>query len=110
MDEAMSELTFLATGLRQDPARSARGAHPALTPWKYGFKSAKAIVRIELVSEQPGTFWSSSPRGSDFFGNVDPSTPHPRWSQASERLIDDGRRIKTLPYNGYGEWVAKLYG
>jgi len=62
------------------------------------------------MAEQPHTFWNSNrPREYDFIANVDPSVPHPRWSQATEKLIDTGGRRATLPYNGYGEWVAKLY-
>jgi sulfoxide reductase catalytic subunit YedY len=111
MDEAMHELTLLATGVYGKVLPGQHGAPiRLLTPWKYGFKSAKAIVRIELVAERPPTFWNKLvPDEYDFLGNVDPATAHPRWSQATERLIDDGRRIPTLPYNGYGALVAGLY-
>jgi len=81
-----------------------------VVPWKYGFKSIKSIAKIEFTAEQPLTFWNSlRPREYDFFANVDPNAPHPRWSQETERLIDTGERRATLPHNGYGEWVAKLY-
>jgi sulfoxide reductase catalytic subunit YedY len=79
-------------------------------PWKYGFKSIKSIVKIEFTAEQPRTFWNSNrPHEYGFEANVDPTTPHPRWSQHSEKLIDTGERRPTLPFNGYGEWVAALY-
>jgi sulfoxide reductase catalytic subunit YedY len=79
-------------------------------PWKYGFKSIKSIVKIEFTAEQPRTFWNiNRPKEYDFVANVRPDIPHPRWSQATEKLIDTGERRATLPYNGYGEWVAKLY-
>ncbi|MFN3742774.1 MAG: mononuclear molybdenum enzyme YedY, partial [Anaerolineales bacterium] len=79
-------------------------------PWKYGFKSAKAIVKIELVAEQPATFWSSvAPHEYGFYANVNPQVPHPRWSQATERRIGELERRPTLPFNGYAEEVAALY-
>ena len=111
MAEAMNELTLLATGIYGHPLPKQHGAPLRLVvPWKYGFKSIKSIVRIEFTAEQPRTFWNSNrPREYDFVANVDPSVPHPRWSQATERLIDTGERLATLPYNGYGEWVAGLY-
>lgn len=109
--EAMSELTFVATGVYGHPLPRQHGAPIRMVvPWKYGFKGAKSVVRITLTDEQPATFWNTiAPEEYDFVANVDPSQPHPRWSQASERLIDSGERRPTLPYNGYGEWVAKLY-
>lgn len=111
MAEAMNELTLLATGIYGHPLPKQHGAPMRLVvPWKYGFKSIKSIVKIEFSAEQPRTFWHSNrPQEYDFFANVDPSVPHPRWSQATERLIDTGERRKTLPYNGYGEWVSGLY-
>jgi methionine sulfoxide reductase catalytic subunit len=111
MAEAMNELTLLAIGIYGHPLPKQHGAPMRLVvPWKYGFKSIKSIVKIEFTAEQPRTFWNSNrPREYDFFANVDPKVPHPRWSQATERLIDTGERRKTLPYNGYGEWVAGLY-
>ena len=81
-----------------------------MTPWKYGYKSIKSIVKIELVTEQPRTFWNDqAPEEYGFVSNVDPKIPHPRWSQATERMIDTGDYHPTQLYNGYGEWVAKLY-
>ena len=112
MAEARNELTLLVTGLYGKPLPNQNGAPIRLiTPWKYGFKSIKSIVRIELLQRQPPTFWNTvSPREYDFSANVNPAVPHPRWSQASERMIDTGERRPTLPFNGYAEYVAKLYG
>jgi sulfoxide reductase catalytic subunit YedY len=111
MAEAMNELTLLASGIYGHPLPKQHGAPLRLVvPWKYGFKSIKSIVRIDFTAEQPRTFWNSNrPREYDFVANVDPAVPHPRWSQATEKLIDTGERRITLPYNGYAEWVAKLY-
>ena len=111
MMEAMNELTLLATGIYGHPLPKQHGAPLRLVvPWKYGFKSIKSIVRIDFTAEQPRTFWNRNrPREYDFVANVDPVVPHPRWSQATERLIDTGERRATLPYNGYGKWVAGLY-
>ena len=81
-----------------------------VVPWKYGFKSIKAIVKIELVNEQPATMWSSIASNEyGFYSNVNPDRPHPRWSQASERRIGELARRPTLPFNGYGDQVAYLY-
>jgi methionine sulfoxide reductase catalytic subunit len=111
MDEAMSELTLLAFGIYGRPMPNQHGAPLRLVvPWKYGYKSIKSIVRIEFTDTQPKTFWNDlQPSEYPFESNVDPKVPHPRWSQATERLIDTGNRIETLPLNGYGEWVGKLY-
>jgi len=108
--EAANELTILATGIYGHPLPKQHGAPLRLVvPWKYGFKSIKSIVRIEFTADQPRSFWNSiAPHEYDFRANVDPHVPHPRWSQATERLIDTGERRKTLPFNGYGEWVAQL--
>lgn len=109
--EATNELTILATGIYGHPLPKQHGAPLRLVvPWKYGFKSIKSIVEIEFTADQPRSFWNSiAPHEYDFRANVDPRVPHPRWSQATERLIDTGERRKTLPFNGYGEWVARLY-
>jgi len=111
MAEAMNDLTLLATGIYGHPLPKQHGAPLRLVvPWKYGFKSTKSIVKIEFTSEHPRTFWNSNrPKEYDFSANVRPDIPHPRWSQATEELIDTGERRPTLPYNGYGEWVAHLY-
>jgi sulfoxide reductase catalytic subunit YedY len=81
-----------------------------VVPWKYGFKSIKSIVKIELSAKQPPTFWNDvAPAEYDFQANVNPAVPHPRWSQERERMIDTGEFRPTLPFNGYGEYVASLY-
>ena len=81
-----------------------------VVPWKYGFKSAKGIVKIELVAEQPRTLWSdAAPSEYGFYSNVNPEVSHPRWSQASERRIGDSGRRPTLMFNGYADQVASLY-
>ncbi|MFL5318163.1 MAG: protein-methionine-sulfoxide reductase catalytic subunit MsrP [Myxococcaceae bacterium] len=111
IDEAMHPLALLAHGLYGKPLPNQNGAPLRLvTPWKYGFKGIKSIVRIQLVSEQPKTTWSSAaPSEYGFFANVNPEVDHPRWSQASERRIGEFRRRPTLPFNGYAEQVASLY-
>src|SRR5205823_3075432 len=79
-------------------------------PWKYGYKSAKSWVRVEFVAEQPPTFWNTlAPEEYSFESNVNPEVPHPRWSQAHERMIGTGERRPTLPYNGYAQQVAGIY-
>jgi sulfoxide reductase catalytic subunit YedY len=111
MAEAMNELTLLATGIYGHPLPKQHGAPLRLVvPWKYGFKSIKSIARIEFTTDKPKTFWHSNrPEEYDFVANVRPDIPHPRWSQATEKLIDTGEQRVTLPYNGYEGWVAKLY-
>ncbi len=111
MAEATNELTMLATGIYGHPLPPQHGAPIRLVvPWKYGFKSIKSIVRLEFVASRPPTFWNdTAPAEYDFVANVDPAVPHPRWSQAAERLIDTGRRVPTQLYNGYGAHVAHLY-
>ena len=109
--EAAHPLTMIATGLYGAPLPTQNGAPlRVVVPWKYGFKSAKSLVRIELVERRPPTFWNSlNPEEYGFYSNVDPAVPHPRWSQGTERLLDTGERIPTLPFNGYGAEVADLY-
>jgi sulfoxide reductase catalytic subunit YedY len=81
-----------------------------VVPWKYGFKSIKSIVKIELTAEQPSTLWSAvGPNEYGFYSNVNPERPHPRWSQATERRIGELGRRPTLMFNGYAEQVAYLY-
>ncbi|MFN3704625.1 MAG: protein-methionine-sulfoxide reductase catalytic subunit MsrP [Thermoflexales bacterium] len=111
LDEAMHELTFLATGLYGHPLPPQNGAPARLVvPWKYGFKSIKSIVKIELVSEQPRTLWNTvAPNEYGFYSNVNPTKPHPRWSQATERRIGESGRRPTLMFNGYEAAVASLY-
>jgi len=111
MAEATNELAMIVVGSYGHRLPNQNGSPLRLiTPWKYGYKSIKAIVRFEFVREQPPTFWNQV--ASDeygFFSNVDPKVPHPRWSQATETDVATGRRIPTLPFNGYAEFVAHLY-
>jgi len=111
MAEATNELAFMVTGIYGHPLTPQHGAPIRLaTPWKYGYKSIKSIVKVEFTVEQPPTFWNQqAPAEYDFLSNVNPAIPHPRWSQATERLIDTGERVPTQPFNGYGEYVANLY-
>ena len=115
LDEAMNPLTLLGFGLYGEVLPNQNGAPVRLVvPWKYGFKSAKSLVRIRFVREQPQTSWlRSAPQEYGFYANVNPDVDHPRWSQASERRIgDDGflqKKRRTLPFNGYAEQVASLY-
>ncbi|MFZ5710480.1 MAG: protein-methionine-sulfoxide reductase catalytic subunit MsrP [Pseudomonadota bacterium] len=114
LDEAMSPLTILATGLYGQPMPNQNGAPIRLVvPWKYGFKSIKSIVRISLVEAQPKTTWNMmAPNEYGFYSNVNPEVDHPRWSQATERRVGGGLfagRQSTLMFNGYGEYVAGLY-
>ena len=110
LDEAMHDLTILATGLYGEPLLPQDGAPIRLVvPWKYGFKCAKALVNIELTDEEPETFWSTlSPSEYGFYANVNPEVNHPRWSQSSERRIGESGRRPTLLFNGYDQ-VAPLY-
>ena len=111
LDEAMHPLTTIATGLYGKDLLPQSGAPIRLVvPWKYGFKSIKAIVKIELVAEQPGTLWSMiGPNEYGFYSNVNPEVDHPRWSQATERRIGEFTRRDTLMFNGYGDQVSSLY-
>ena len=111
LDEAMHDLTILGTGLFGQPMPNQDGAPIRLVvPWKYGFKSIKSIVKIELVDKQPATLWNSvGPNEYGFYSNVNPERSHPRWSQASERRIGELSRRPTLMFNGYAEQVADLY-
>ncbi|MEW6297319.1 MAG: protein-methionine-sulfoxide reductase catalytic subunit MsrP [Thermodesulfobacteriota bacterium] len=111
MAEATNELALFVTGIYGHELTKQHGAPIRLVvPWKYGYKSIKSIVRVEFLEQQPTTFWSTLvPREYDFWANVNPDVPHPRWSQATERLIGTNERRPTLLYNGYGEFVADLY-
>jgi sulfoxide reductase catalytic subunit YedY len=111
LDEAMHNLTLLATGLYGKFLTPQNGAPIRLVvPWKYGFKSIKSIVRIDLVSEMPTSLWMAySPDQFGFYSNVNPESPNSRWSQASEQRIGQKGRIDTLMFNGYGDEVAYLY-
>jgi methionine sulfoxide reductase catalytic subunit len=109
--EATNELAFMAAGLYGSAIPRQNGAPLRLvTPWKYGYKSIKSIVRIEFTDSQPATFWNTLNADEyGFVSNVDPDVPHPRWSQAWEFLIPDDTKVATQKYNGYGEQVAHLY-
>ena len=111
LDEAMNDLTLLATGIYGRSMLAQNGAPIRLVvPWKYGFKSIKSIVKIELVAEKPNTLWNTTAANEyGFYANVNPAVDHPRWSQASERRIGEISRRASLPFNGYGEQVASLY-
>ena len=111
IDEAVHPLTILAVGLYGDVLPNQNGAPLRLVvPWKYGFKGIKSIVRISLVERMPATAWNVlAPREYGFYSNVNPAVDHPRWSQATERRIGEFRRRDTLPFNGYGQYVADLY-
>ena len=111
MDEAMNPLTLVVTGLYGKPLPKQNGAPIRIVlPWKYGYKSAKSLVKIEFVKSQPATFWNKlQPDEYGFYGNVNPKKPHPRWSQAVERMIPTMERRPTLPYNGYEKYVAAMY-
>lgn len=111
MEEAMNELTFIATGLYGKPLPPQNGGPVRLTvPWKYGFKSAKALVKISFSDKRPVNFWQTlQPNEYGFWANVNPDVPHPRWSQARERLLGSNEMVPTQIYNGYGEFVASLY-
>jgi methionine sulfoxide reductase catalytic subunit len=111
MDEAMHPLTILATGLYGRTLPNQDGAPLRLVvPWKYGFKSGKALVKIRFAQEMPATTWNiAAPEEYGFYANVNPDVDHPRWSQARERRIGEFLRRPTLMLNGYGDQVASLY-
>jgi methionine sulfoxide reductase catalytic subunit len=116
MDEAMNPLTLLTFGLYGEVLPKQNGAPVRIVvPWKYGFKSAKSIVKIRFTEEMPKTSWSQfDAREYGFYSNVNPQVDHPRWSQASERRIGDAKgafapKIKTQMFNGYGDQVASMY-
>jgi sulfoxide reductase catalytic subunit YedY len=111
LDEAMNDLAILSTGLYGKHLLPQNGAPLRLVlPWKYGFKSIKSIVKIELVDTMPTSLWmAAAPNEYGFYANVNPEVDHPRWSQATERRIGELGRRKTLPFNGYAEQVAHLY-
>ncbi len=111
MDEAANELAFLVVGAYGKVLHKQFGAPVRLhLPWKYGFKSIKSIVRVSFVEERPVSFWEElQSREYGFWANVNPEVDHPRWSQATERVLGGDGRIPTLLFNGYGEQVASLY-
>jgi sulfoxide reductase catalytic subunit YedY len=109
--EAGNELAFLVTGAYGKPAQKQNGAPLRLAvPWKYGFKSVKSIVRFSFTDKRPKTYWESLQAAEyGFWANVNPKVDHPRWSQASEQVIGTDKRVPTLLFNGYGDYVADLY-
>jgi sulfoxide reductase catalytic subunit YedY len=111
MDEAMTDLAFVVTGLYGKPVPPQNGGPIRVAlPWKYGFKSAKAIVKISFTDQRPHTFWEAiQPEEYGFWANVNPAVAHPRWSQATERLLGSDERVPTRLYNGYAEFVWGLY-
>jgi sulfoxide reductase catalytic subunit YedY len=111
IDEAANDLAFISTGIYGKTLPPQNGGPIRLTlPWKYGFKSAKAPVKISFVEKRPATFWESiGPSEYGFWANVNPAVPHPRWSQATERLLGSDERVPTRIFNGYADQVAGLY-
>lgn len=116
LDEMNNDLAFFATGIYGHSLPKQHGAPiRAVIPWKYGFKGAKSIVKIEFLAEQPPTFWNTiDSHEYKFEANVNPNVPHPRWSQATEKIMGKGasftwEKQPTIIYNGYGEFVASLY-
>jgi sulfoxide reductase catalytic subunit YedY len=111
IEEAGNELAFLAIGAYGHPMPKQHGAPLRLAvPWKYGFKSAKSLVRFTFTDRRPTSFWEAlQPAEYGFWANVNPQVPHPRWSQATEELIGTGERRPTMLFNGYGDYVAQLY-
>lgn len=111
IEEAMNDLAFMVTGMYGKPAPRQNGAPLRLAlPWKYGFKSGKALVKITFTDQRPINFWQAlQPSEYGFWANVNPEVPHPRWSQATERVLGTDEPRPTLLYNGYAEFVAPLY-
>lgn len=111
MAEARNELAFLVTGMYGKPVPKQDGAPLRLAvPWKYGFKSVKSIVHFAFTDQRPVSFWEHLQSAEyGFWANVNPAVPHPRWSQATERVIGTDERVPTLIWNGYGEFVADMY-
>jgi sulfoxide reductase catalytic subunit YedY len=111
IDEATNPLAILAVGLYGRALPNQNGAPVRLvTPWKYGFKGIKAIVKMTFVDREPQTTWHKmAPDEYGFYANVNPEVDHPRWSQAKERRIGELTKRKTLPFNGYADQVASLY-
>jgi sulfoxide reductase catalytic subunit YedY len=111
MEEAANELAFISTGMYGKPLPPQDGGPIRLTlPWKYGFKSAKALAKVTFTDKRPVNFWQAiAPSEYGFWANVNPAVPHPRWSQATERLLGSDEKVPTVIYNGYGDFVASLY-
>jgi sulfoxide reductase catalytic subunit YedY len=111
MDEAANDLAFISTGMYGKPLPPQDGGPIRLTlPWKYGFKSAKALAKVSFTDKRPVNFWQAiAPDEYGFWANVNPDVPHPRWSQAKETFLTTGELRPTLLFNGYGDEVAGLY-
>ena len=111
IDEAMNEMAFIGTGLYGRAMQKQNGAPLRIVlPWKYGFKSIKSIVKMTFTDQRPVSFWEKLAANEyGFWANVNPDVDHPRWSQATERMLGTGERVATQLYNGYGEQVAYLY-
>ena len=111
IDEAMNEMAFIGTGLYGQAMEKQNGAPLRIVlPWKYGFKSIKSIVKMTFTDQRPVSFWEKLAANEyGFWANVNPDVDHPRWSQATERMLGTGKRVATQLYNGYGEQVAYLY-
>lgn len=111
IEEATNDLALIGTGIYGEPMPRQNGAPLRLVvPWKYGFKSVKSLVRFTFSDTRPVNFWQALiPEEYGFWANVNPEVPHPRWSQAEERVIGTNETVPTLPFNGYGEFVAHLY-
>jgi methionine sulfoxide reductase catalytic subunit len=111
LEEATNDLAMVVLGMYGKTLPNQNGAPIRLiTPWKYGYKGIKGITRFEFVEKRPSTFWNTAvPSEYDFWGNALPWKPHPRWSQETERVVETGQRIPSLPYNGYEKYVAQLY-
>ena len=111
IEEATNELAFMATGLYGKPMPKQNGAPIRfITPWKYGFKQVKSVVRVEFTDKRPVGYWEKLQASEyGFWANVNPKVSHPRWSQATERMLGTDERVPTLLYNGYEEYVADLY-
>ncbi len=114
MDEAMNEMAFMATGMYGEPLPKQNGSPLRMVlPWKYGYKGAKAISRIEFVDKEPETFWNDLyPQEYGFLSNINPNIPHPRWTQATERFMRDETNLERIPtqlFNGYADQVGSLY-
>ena len=111
IEEAANELSFMVVGAYGKPLPPQNGGPVRIHfPWKYGFKSGKSLVRVVLTDQRPTSFWEKiQPQEYGFWANVNPEVPHPRWSQASERMLGTNERVPTQLFNGYGEFVAGLY-
>jgi methionine sulfoxide reductase catalytic subunit len=111
IEEAANELAFISVGMYGNSMPKVSGAPIRMTlPWKYGFKSGKAFVKVSFVEKRPDTMWAQiAPSEYGFWANVNPAVPHPRWSQATERVLGSDERVPTRIYNGYGDYVSSLY-